>query len=141
MTLKLLVVSIFRRRIFQRFFLRVPHLSALPPKSASRTRCQIFGFPLNKSQVVVDRIKNESAYGQLYDRPWARHIRLIRLLPSKDFEADIQCQILRASLNKHPEYEALSYAWGDPKITSPVYLEGVRSHVTSNLGQALRHLR
>lgn len=141
MTLKLLVVSIFRRRILQRFFLRVPHLSALPPKSVSRTRFQIFGFPLNKSQFVVDRIKSESAYGQLYDRPWARHIRLIRLLPSNKFEADIRCEILRASLNRHPEYEALSYTWGNPKITSPVYLEGVRSHVTTNLEQALRHLR
>jgi hypothetical protein len=141
MTLKLLVVSIFRRRIIQRFFLRVPHLTALPPKSASRTRFQIFGFPLNKSQVVIDRIKNESAYGQLYDHPWARHIRLIRLLPSKHYEAHIHCEILRASLNRHPEYEALSYAWGDSKVTSPVYLEGVRSHVTTNLEQALRHLR
>jgi hypothetical protein len=119
----------------------VPRLSALPPKSASRTRFHIFGFPLNKSQVVVDRIKNESAYGQLYDRPWARHIRLIRLLPSKHYEAPAHCEILRASLNRHPEYEALSYTWGDPKITSPVYLEGVRSHVTTNLEQALRHLR
>jgi len=141
MTLKLLVVSIFRRRILQRFFLRVPRLSALPPKSASRARFHIFGFPLNKSQVVVDRIKNESAYGQLYDRPWAQHIRLIRLLPSKHYEAPIHCEIFRASLNRNPDYEALSYAWGDPKITSPVYLEGVRSHVTTNLGQALRHLR
>jgi hypothetical protein len=91
--------------------------------------------------VVADRIKNESAYGQLYDRPLARHIRPIRLLPSKDFEAEIYCEILRASLNRNPDYEALSYAWGDSKITSPVYLEGARSHVTTNLEQALRHLR
>jgi len=141
MTLKLLVVSVFRRRILQRFFLRVPRLLALPPKFASRTRFQIFGFQLNKSQVVIDRIKNESAYEQLYDRPWARHIRLIRLLPSKEIDADIQCEILRASLNNHPDYEALSYSWGDPKVTSPVYLEGVESHVTTNLEQDLRHLR
>lgn len=135
------MVSITRRRILQRFFLRVPRLSALPPQWASRTRFRIFGFPLNRSQVVLDRIKDQSAYEQLYDRPWARHIRLIRLLPSKDFEADVQCEIFRASLNKHPEYEALSYAWGDPKITVPVYLEGIRSHVTTNLELALRHLR
>jgi hypothetical protein len=141
MTLKLLVVSIFRRRILQRFFLRVPRLSALPPQSASRTRSRIFGFALNKSQVVVDRIKEQSAYEQLYDRPWARHIRLIRLLPSKEFEADVHCEIFRASLSRHPEYEALSYFCGDPKTTSPVYLEGVRSHVTINLELALRHLR
>lgn len=88
MTLKLLMVSVFRRRILQRIFLRVPRLPALPPKFASRTRFQIFfGFRLNKSQVVIDRIKNESAYEQLYDRPWERHIRLIRLLPSKEIDS------------------------------------------------------
>jgi Heterokaryon incompatibility protein (HET) len=39
------------------------------------------------------------------------------------------------------EYEALSYAWGDPTITTPVTIHGLPFEVTTNLESALRHLR
>ncbi len=60
---------------------------------------------------------------------------------SKIFEADIYCEILRASLHKHPDYEELPYGWGGSEITSPVDLESVRSVVTTNLEQAPSDLR
>jgi hypothetical protein len=49
MTLKLLVVSIFRWRILQRFFLRVPRLSALHPKIRIQKLIPDFRLPIEIS--------------------------------------------------------------------------------------------
>ncbi|CZR53647.1 uncharacterized protein PAC_03527 [Phialocephala subalpina] len=46
----------------------------------------------------------------------------------------------RASLINPPEFCALSYCWGDPKITTGV-INGIPVQVTINLESALRHLR
>ncbi|KAI9765064.1 MAG: hypothetical protein M1839_005621 [Geoglossum umbratile] len=40
-----------------------------------------------------------------------------------------------------PEYEALSYAWGDPEVRTPIYMNGRMVLVTQNLYSALRTLR
>jgi hypothetical protein len=68
-------------------------------------------------------------------------IRLVRLQPALSFESDVQCDIYHVNLDTQPRYEALSYAWGDAKITSPIFLEGCPFHATVNLVSALRHLR
>jgi hypothetical protein len=68
-------------------------------------------------------------------------IRLIRLQPASEFAADIHCEIFHANLETEPYYEALSYAWGDPKITSIISVDGHEINVTVNLVSALRHLR
>ncbi|KAK3942808.1 heterokaryon incompatibility, partial [Diplogelasinospora grovesii] len=38
-------------------------------------------------------------------------------------------------------YEALSYTWGDPRVTEPVLLNGQEYHATTNLRCALEYLR
>jgi hypothetical protein len=40
-----------------------------------------------------------------------------------------------------PEYEALSYTWGDPKDSQHIWLGGFPCKVTRNLEAGLRHLR
>jgi hypothetical protein len=67
-------------------------------------------------------------------------IRLVLLLPG-DFNDNIECHLLHASLDSELSYEALSYTWGDPEILRPVLLEGEPFPVTENLYDALRHLR
>ena len=69
-----------------------------------------------------------------------REIRLIYLHPGA-FGEDIKCTITVASLHENPEYEALSYAWGDPTQRTPIYLNGQKHHATNNLVTALRYLR
>ncbi|PMD21763.1 hypothetical protein NA56DRAFT_645560 [Hyaloscypha hepaticicola] len=68
-------------------------------------------------------------------------IRLIRLQPALSFDTDVQCDIYHVTLDTRPIYEALSYAWGDAKVTSPIFLEGCPFQATVNLVSALRHLR
>ncbi len=68
-------------------------------------------------------------------------IRLVNLQPSHDFSADLRCDICHYFLDQHQEYEALSYEWGNPKETVPIFLDGTEFSITLNLEKALRHLR
>jgi len=67
-----------------------------------------------------------------------REFRLLRLLPSKDFDDNIRCELFHSPFDS---YEALSYTWGDPHVTVPVLLHGIHHHVTTNLALALRYIR
>jgi hypothetical protein len=71
----------------------------------------------------------------------SREFRLLRLLPSVEFDSEIHCQLFESSLDNCPSYEAISYVWGDANITVPVQLHDTTRSVTTNLGLALRYLR
>lgn len=71
-------------------------------------------------------------------------IRLLHLAPSKDRRRTITCQFSVISLshgNQQDEYEALSYAWGDPVFNRSIKLAGTHFPVTTNLKVILRTLR
>src|SRR4051794_30060890 len=67
--------------------------------------------------------------------------RFVRILPSLDFSATVECTLRNVSLNRGEPHVALSYAWGDPGSTVPILLDGVEYQVTNNLEAALRQLR
>src|SRR5271163_1637938 len=69
-----------------------------------------------------------------------RQIRVLTLLPG-NWHDPISCELEVVSLNDDPAYFALSYVWGDPKVTLPIYLHKHALQVTSNLENALRRLR
>lgn len=71
----------------------------------------------------------------------SHEFRLLKLLPSTEHHAEIRCQLFHSSLDSHPGYEALSYAWGDANVTLPICLNSLEHHVTVNLEMALRYLR
>lgn len=72
-------------------------------------------------------------------------IRLVRLLPHGDEQAQIQCQLfqydLRGQRNGTHLYEALSYYWGAPQKHQRVLIDGNVLHVTHNLHAAMNRLR
>ncbi|KAH7079569.1 hypothetical protein FB567DRAFT_571692 [Paraphoma chrysanthemicola] len=71
-------------------------------------------------------------------------IRLLRLLPNKDRSTNIECELFEYALddeNRDHQYDALSYVWGNPGETLPVFIDGCRVHVTANLHAALSSLR
>jgi hypothetical protein len=82
------------------------------------------------------------SYSQL--RSEHNSIRLLRLLPSEDDAAEIQCELfeypLHHSRGSHL-YEALSYVWGDPADKLPILMHGHSISVTVNLHAALLRLR
>lgn len=71
-------------------------------------------------------------------------IRLLRILAVRDFDGvncRIDCNIFHVSLDNLPDYDALSYAWGDRLDLRSISLEGHPFHVTANLHGALSRLQ
>lgn len=69
-------------------------------------------------------------------------IRLVDIQPG-NLQDEIHCNTSAHSLESPPEYEALSYVWGDPEKPKPViHLNGITNFpITANLFRALRQLR
>jgi hypothetical protein len=55
-----------------------------------------------------------------------RAIRLLRLLPGNQ-EDEIECELVEASLDELPHYEAISYVWGPPQEREAITCEGHRA--------------
>jgi hypothetical protein len=77
--------------------------------------------------------------------PGPNSIRLLRLLPSEDENAVIQCQLFNCSLQEsgkrtHP-YDALSYVWGESDKTRHICVDLLDLSINPNLHDALTHLR
>ncbi|KAH0537545.1 hypothetical protein FGG08_005680 [Glutinoglossum americanum] len=69
-----------------------------------------------------------------------REFRLVELLPG-DGPDEVRCRLFTASLNNSPVFEALSYAWGDPKDTRSIHVNDQNRAVTINLYSALLRIR
>ena len=59
----------------------------------------------------------------------------------KDQTPQALCTLEHASLLNRPEYEALSYVWGDLNVLTTISLDGGDFEVTTNLAGALLHLQ
>ncbi len=77
-------------------------------------------------------------------------IRVLVLQPSEG-NAPIRAHLTLTKLHNNLEYEALSYVWGDPGVTRPIYIRATDDinspgtefevQITTNLESAFRHLR
>jgi hypothetical protein len=68
-------------------------------------------------------------------------IRLLTLFPGTK-GTTIQCELQEVTLsNNRPPYCALSYVWGDPRVTEGIQVHGRELQVTTNLQSALQCLR
>jgi hypothetical protein len=68
-------------------------------------------------------------------------IRVLNLLPNAAFDSPIEVQLVEVDLAGKPEYEALSYSWGDVKNKVGISCHGLRLDVTINCALALQYLR
>ncbi|KAH6681372.1 heterokaryon incompatibility protein-domain-containing protein [Halenospora varia] len=78
-----------------------------------------------------------------YKQPLDASRKEIRRLVLQPLSAgpEIQCSTETVSLLDEPDYEALSYVWGDASTRKNIIFDGNEFSVTSNLAVALRHLR
>jgi hypothetical protein len=86
-----------------------------------------------------------STNDQLY-HPLVAESREIRLLTieSGSHDEPLRSRLSIVALTSQPDYNALSYVWGDlivSDIEPVIVLDGQLTHVTPNLHSALRHLR
>lgn len=69
-------------------------------------------------------------------------IRLLRLLPSEDKIGPLRASLHTACLSPTPpNYEALSYMWGDTTMKYPLHVGDKILDITQNLFDALRRVR
>ena len=85
-----------------------------------------------------------SFWTQIYRYSPLKHdhdIRLLYLLPGND-RAPLSCSLRIISLSEPPEYEAISYTWGEPIFSASIecFTKG-QLPITKNLSEALFHLR
>ncbi|KAM0430059.1 hypothetical protein ACHAPT_006065 [Fusarium lateritium] len=66
-------------------------------------------------------------------------IRLVRISPER--KTMIKCEIIHVSLEDPPLYVAVSYAWGDPRDTRRIEVEGCPVSVSASLHGAFQALR
>ncbi|KAF1927351.1 uncharacterized protein M421DRAFT_101768 [Didymella exigua CBS 183.55] len=73
-------------------------------------------------------------------RSSAREIRLLDLLPGEQ-DDPIRCTTRVVSLDDHPDFESVSYVWGDRKEERGIEVSGTCIPITKNLHSGLLRLR
>jgi hypothetical protein len=68
----------------------------------------------------------------------SKNIRLLKVRFDKD--GGIECELSRHPLQSNPKYYALSYVWGDAKVTKNILVNGKSFAATINLVAALEAL-
>jgi len=71
----------------------------------------------------------------------SRQFRLLILEPCINPREVIRCNLVSESLDSDPQYEAVSYTWGEPVNEAEITVNFVALPVRKNLWEALRHLR
>ncbi|KAI1447743.1 heterokaryon incompatibility protein-domain-containing protein [Annulohypoxylon stygium] len=68
-------------------------------------------------------------------------IRFIEILPSDTDYQPVRCLLKTMELTSDIRYAALSYVWGDRKVTQDIIVNEIEFPVTNNLASALWHFR
>jgi hypothetical protein len=69
------------------------------------------------------------------------NIRVLSLLPGS-FDDPLRCRLTVKPIEENPQYDALSYMWGNPSVTRQITLDDDETFpVTVSLENALRHIR
>ena len=76
----------------------------------------------------------------VYSPLWGSQIRILELLPAES-DGTLRASLTVHDLDDRPQYEALSYCWGEFSNMIPMLLNEADTNVTSNLAAALRALR
>jgi hypothetical protein len=74
-------------------------------------------------------------------QPEQKHIRLVTIHASPMLSQPIRCSLSTYPIQEAPEYNALSYCWGETQEHQPIFLDEKHFLVTKNLFEALLHLR
>jgi hypothetical protein len=121
-------------------------LSSCVCQSRPRTRCSsspilayYFWHPSSSGQ---NRTRT-STTGMAYSVLEAQHIRVLTLEQSAQHDSIITCSLAAVSLSEsaRPQYEALSYVWGEAAERNEILLDGQPTSITRNLWTALKYIR
>lgn len=94
----------------------------------------------DKSLQVIrpgNHVSGQFAYRPL---PQKRSVRLLHLHPGLEHEP-LRCSLKTVDLDADPEYEAISYVWGDPSKPQSISCDGRPLPITESIFTALRRFR
>jgi hypothetical protein len=101
----------------------------------------IYIVPTTTQQLPTIIMSIEPLHTYRYtDLPTDTSIRVLELLPGNESDP-ISCLLHIIDGQDAREYEAVSYAWGDPNVKVPINCDGKRLEITLNLHAALIHIR
>jgi hypothetical protein len=104
-------------------------------------QCAGYATFANAQSHKIDIIKNPYMYEPFKDKLTARPVRMLTLHVATSSTENIKCELFNTTLDARENFEALSYALGDPKGTySSRDSPWQRYIVSKNLESALRHL-
>ena len=92
------------------------------------------------SEHALEPHQHEDEPYQYGDLPSPTSFRVAELLPGKE-DDPISCLLHVVDWSNWLEYEAISYAWGDPNARASIICDGKIIEVTQNLHRGLTHLR
>lgn len=72
--------------------------------------------------------------------PEESSFRILELLPGKEDDT-VSVLLHLSNLKDHPEYEAMSYTWGNSMSKASFLCDGKRIEATTTLHAGLSHLR
>ena len=109
---------------------------------AGHRRKEQQGGRLHRSPSSGSALETEAS-GLFQYQPLARKVDSIRLLElePKENEETLSCKLIHMPFRNTPVYEALSYRWGSPDVTSTILLNGAPFTIRQNLHDALLGLR
>ncbi|KAJ4178898.1 hypothetical protein NW755_012828 [Fusarium falciforme] len=90
------------------------------------------------STASVAAPSSEFAYRPLHNKS---AIRLLELLPSDNRTETLLGRLIESDLTLQPDYEAVSYVWGDTSVNECIMLDEQPVSITANLHSALVHIR
>lgn len=70
-----------------------------------------------------------------------QQIRLLYLQPANDSNDEIRCSLSTHDIGTLPEYKAISYTWGDPNLTRPIFVNSKQLEVRENCWYVLWQMR
>jgi len=70
-----------------------------------------------------------------------RSIRLLCLEPCSNGTGELRAHFLLSCIDQPPEYEALSYTWGEPVFPERLHVGDAIINITANLARALLYFR
>ncbi|KAK2759641.1 heterokaryon incompatibility protein [Colletotrichum kahawae] len=73
--------------------------------------------------------------------PSKSSFRLLELFPSSSRGAPLRGRLVQSDITYQPDYEALSYVWGDASPSEHILIDEHNVPITTNLHSALVHLR
>lgn len=74
------------------------------------------------------------------DLPSQTSFRVLELLPGEE-GSPVSCLVHPVDWSNTVEYEAISYAWGNPNAKAPIICHGKRLEITQNLHGGLVRFR